>query len=181
MRFGQIFAAEIRRRRASRLRAGPNWRWHLYEVFVKINGEQLYLWRAVHHEGEVLEDFVTKTRGRKAALKFLKKLMKPYGPPEKIVTDLLRSYVAALRELGASRKDETGRHLNNRAENLHLPFRRRERTILRFRRMPSLQTFVAIHASVSNQFNQDRSLSQQQHFKENRIAALAEWRELAVV
>ena len=179
MRFGQIFAAEIRRRRASRLRAGPNWRWHLAEVFVKINGERRYLWRAVDHEGEVLEGFVTKTRDRKSALKFLNKVMKRYGPPEKIVTDLLRSYGAALREIGASAKHETGQHLNNRAENSHLPFRRRERAMLRFRRMRSLQKFVAIHASVSNHFNQDRSLSQRQHFKDNRTAALIEWRQLA--
>ena len=159
MRFGQIFAAEIRRRRASRLRAGPQWRWHLDEVFVKVNGERLYLWRAVDHEGEVLEGFVSKTGDRKAALKFLKKLMKRYGPPEEIVTDLLRSYGAALRELSATRKHATGQHLNNRAENSHLPFRRRERAMLRFRRFRSLQKFVAVHASVSNHFNQDLSLS----------------------
>lgn len=180
MRFGQIFAAEIRRRRASRLRTGPEWRWHLDEMFVKINGERHYLWRAVDHEGEVLEGFVTKTRDRKAALKFLRKLMKRYGPPEEIVTDLLRSYGAALRELGVAHKQVTGQHLNNRAENSHLPFRRRERAMLRFRRMRSLQKFVAVHASVSNHFNLDRSLSQRQHFKLNRTAALAEWRQLGV-
>ncbi|AUH64149.1 IS6 family transposase [Paracoccus zhejiangensis] len=179
MRFGQIFAAEIRRKRVSRLRAGPQWRWHLDEVFVKINGERHYLWRAVDHEGEVLEGFVSKSRDRKAALKFLRKMMKRYGSPSEIVTDLLRSYGAALRELGASHLHVTGKHLNNRAENSHLPFRRRERAMLRFRRMRSLQKFVAIHASVSNHFNLDRSLARRQHFKQNRTAALAEWRQLA--
>lgn len=178
MRFGTVFAAEIRRKRASRLRTGPQWRWHLDEVFVKINGERHYLWRAVDHEGEVLEGFVTKTRDRKAALKFLKKLMKRYGAPEQIVTDKLRSYGAALKEIGGTSKQVCGQHLNNWAENSHLPFRRRERAMLRFRRMRSLQQFVAIHASVCNHFNLDRSLTHRQHFKESRTAALAEWRQL---
>lgn len=178
-RFGPMFAAEIRRQRISRLRTGPEWRWHLDEMFVKINGERHILWRAVDHEGEVLESFVTKTRDKKAALKFLKKLMKRYGSPEEIVTDLLRSYGAAMREVGSAHKHVTGKHLNNRAENSHLPFRRRERAMLRFRRMRSLQKFVAVHASVTNHFNHDRSLSKRQHFKLNRSAALTEWRQLA--
>ncbi|MCQ0970153.1 IS6 family transposase [Paracoccus sp. TK19116] len=179
MRFGPVFAADIRRKRASRLRAGRQWRWHLDEVFVKIRGKQHYLWRAVDYEGEVLEAFVSKTRDRQAALKFLKKLMRRYGRPESIVTDRLRSYGAALREIGAPELQQTARHLNNRAENSHLPFRRRERAMLRFRRMRSLQKFVAVHASVSNHFNHDRSLSKREHFKLNRTAALDEWRQLA--
>ena len=92
------------------------------EMFVKINGERHYLWRAVDHEGEVLESFVTKTRVKKAALKFLKKAMRKHGLPEMFVTDLLRSYGAALKEIGAANRQETGRWLNNRAENSHLPF-----------------------------------------------------------
>ena len=129
------------------------WRWHLDEMFVKINGERHYLWRAVDHEGEVLESFVTKTRDKNAALKFLKKAMRKHGRPEVIVTDLLRSYGAALKEIGAAQRQETGRWLNNRAENSHLPFRRRERVMLRFRRTRSLQKFAAVHASVYNHFN----------------------------
>ena len=174
-----MFAAEIRRQRISRLRTGPGWRWHLDEMFVKINGERHILWRAVDHGGEVLESFVTKTRDKKAALKFLRKLMKRYGSPEEFVTDLLRSYGAAMREVGATEKHVTGKHLNNRAENSHLPLRRRERAMLRFRRMRSLQKFVSVHASVTNHFNHDRSLSKRQHFKLNRSTALAEWRQLA--
>lgn len=154
------------------------WRWHLDEMFVKINGEQHYLWRAVDHEGEVLESFVTKTRDRKAALKFLKKTMRKHGRPETIVTDQLRSYGAALKEIGAEHRQETGRWLNNRAENSHLPFRRRERAMLRFRRMRSLQKFAAVHASVYNHFNSERSLYTRPIFKLNRAAALAEWRGL---
>ncbi|NDR57938.1 IS6 family transposase [Pseudoruegeria sp. M32A2M] len=177
-RFGPMFAAEIRKKRAERLRSGPQWRWHLDEVFVKINGERHYLWRAVDHEGEVLESFVTKTRDKKAALKFLKKTMRRYGRPEAIVSDLLRSYGAALKAIGAEQLHETGQWLNNRAENSHLPFRRRERAMQRFRRMRSLQMFAALHASVSNHFNSERSLSSRANFKKNRTAALAEWRQL---
>jgi len=177
-RFGPMFAAEIRRKRIDKLRAFSNWRWHVDEVFVKINGERHYLWRAVDHEGEVLEAVVTKRRNKKAALKFLRKLMRRYGRPQEIVTDRLPSYRAALRELGGLDLQATGRWLNNRAENSHLPLRRRERAMLRFRRMRSLQTFAAVHASVHNHFNQERSLSSRPIFKLNRAAALAEWRQL---
>jgi putative transposase len=176
-RFGPLFAAEIKKRRISGMKSS-RWRWHLDEVFVKINGQPHYLWRAVDHEGEVLESFVTKTRDKKAALKFLKKAMRKHGSPEVIVTDKLRSYGAALKDIGAVDKQETGRWLNNRAENSHLPFRRRERAMLRFRRMRSLQKFASVHASVYNLFNQERSLSSRPNFKLNRAAALAEWRNL---
>ena len=176
-RFGPMFAAEIRKRRVAGMKSS-RWQWHLDEIFVKINGERHYLWRAVDHEGEVLESFVTKTRDKRAALKFLRKSMKRHGQPEVIVTDRLRSYGAALKELDAAGRQETGRWLNNRAENSHLPFRRRERAMLRFRRMRSLQKFAAVHASVTNHFNQERSLSSRPLFKHNRAAALAEWRGL---
>ena len=152
-RFGPMFAAEIRRKRVDRMRAYTNWRWHLDEVFVKINGEKQYLWRAVDHEGEVLEVFATKTRNKAAALKFLKKMMKRHGKPKVIVTDKLRSYGAAMKEIGNAGVQDTGRWLNNRAENSHQPFRRRERAMLRFRRMHTLQKFSAVHASVHNHFN----------------------------
>ncbi len=177
-RFGPMFAAEIKRKRVDRMRAYSNWRWHLDEVFVKVNGEQHYLWRAVDHEGEVLDAVVTKRRDKRAALKFLRKLMKRYGHPHEIVTDCLRSYGAALRELGATELQSTGRWLNNRAENSHLPFRRRERAMLRFRRMRSLQMFAAVHSSVYNLFNRERHLYSRRNFKRNRTAALEEWRLL---
>lgn len=176
-RFGPMFAAEIRKRRVEGMRSS-RWRWHLDEVFVKINGERHYLWRAVDHEGEVLESFVTKTRDKKAALKFLKKSLKRHGRAEEIVTDRLRSYGAALDDLGIRDRQETGRWSNNRAENSHQPFRGRERAMLRFRRMRTLQLFAAVQASVHNLFNQDRSLSSRIIFRLNRAAALAEWRGL---
>ena len=176
-RFGPMFAAEIKKRRIEGMKSSC-WRWHVAEVFVKINGERHYLWRAVDHEGEVLESFVTKTRDKTSALKFLRKAMRKHGRPEVIVTDRLRSYGAALKQIGAADRQETGRWANNRAENSHLPFRRRERAMLRFRRMRSLQKFAAVHASVYNHFNQERSLSSRTNFKLNRAAALAEWRGL---
>jgi putative transposase len=177
-RFGPMFAAEIRRKRVDRMRALPHWRWHLDEVFVKINGATHYLWRAVDHEGEVLEAYVSKKRNRKAALKFLRKTMKRHGRPNILVTDRLRSYGAALKDLGLKDEREAGRWLNNRAENSHQPFRRRERAMLRFRQMRSLQKFVAVHSSIHNLFNADRALNSRDHFKASRTAALTEWREL---
>lgn len=177
-RFGPIFASKIRRNRIFQKRVYSNWQWHLDEVFVKINGETHYLWRAVDHEGEVLESYVTKRRDRNAALKFLRKSMKRHGQPEVVVTDRLKSYGAAMKVIGNSRRQATGRWLNNRAENSHLPFRRRERAMLRFRQMQSLQKFVSIHSSVQNHFNQERHLYSRSNFKRNRTAALSEWRQL---
>jgi putative transposase len=151
----------------------------LDEVFVRINGEQHYLWRAVDQEGEVLESFVTKRRDRKAALKFLRKALKRYGRPEGIVTDLLRSYPAAMKIIGISGRQETGRWKNNPTENSHQPFRRRERAMAKFRSAKTLQKLASVHASVHNHFNQERHLHNRQNFKVNRSAALVEWRQIA--
>lgn len=177
-RFGPMFASEIRRNRISRMRSPSNWQWHLDEVFVKINGEKHYLWRAVDHEGEVLESYVTKRRDRKAALKFLRNSMKRYGQPQIVVTNKLRSYGAAMKVIGNAGRQETGRWLNNRAENSHLPLRRRERAMLRFRQMRCLQKFASVHSSVHNHFNQERHLYSRDNSKLNRTAALSEWRQL---
>ena len=176
-RFGPMFAAEIRRRRVHR-RSYSRWRWHLDEGFVRINGAIHYLWRAVDHEGEVLKVLATKRRDRGAALKFLTRAMKRYGRPRSIVTDRLRSYRAAMKIVGVSDRQECGRWLNNRAENSHQPFRRRERAMARFRSPTTLQKFAAVHASIHNHFSQDRHLYRRDTFKQNRSAALAEWRHL---
>ena len=145
---------------------------------MKINGVPHYLWRAVDHEGEVLESYVTKTRDKSAALKFLRKAMKRYGAPEAVVTDRLRSYGAAMKEIGNIDRQEVDRHLNNSAENSHLPFRRRERAMSRFRRMSNLQKFASTHAAFYNHFNLDRHLNSRPRFKLKRDAALLEWRQL---
>ena len=177
-RFWPMFAADIRRQRASSMRGCRQWRWHLDEMYVKINGETHYLWRAVDHEGEILESFVTKDRDKAAALKFMKKALKRYGSPEAITTDGLRSYKAAMSELGNCDKQEIGRWANNRVENSHLSFRRRERSMLRFRRMKTLQKFASVHANVHNHFNSERHLIDRQTYKARRSAALAEWQQL---
>ena len=157
-RFGPLFADDIRKRRVAAMRGFTHWRWHLDEMVVKLNGEMVYLWRAVDHEGEILESFVTKRRDRRAALRFIRKALKRHGPVERIVTDGLRSYGAAMTKLGNRHRQEIGRWLNNRVENSHLPFRRRERSMLRFRRLKSLQKFASIHANVYNHFNAQRHL-----------------------
>ena len=153
-RFGPMFAAEIRRRRVHG-RNGSNWCWNLDEVFV------------------------TKRRDRRAALKFLKRTMKRYGRPSSIVTDQLRSYQAAMKVLGNPGRQECRRWLNNRAENSHQPFRRREGAMARFRDIKTLQKFAAVHASIHNHFNHQRHLTRRDVFKQHRTAALAEWRQLA--
>ena len=177
-RFGPLFAAEIRKKRIDR-RNWSNWRWHLDEVFVRINGETHYLWRAVDHEGEVLEVLATKRRDREAALRFLRRTMKRYGRPASIVTDRLKSYRAAMKVIGNEGCQETRRWLNNRAENSHQPFRRREGAMARFRDIKTLQKFSSVHASIHNHFNHQRHLTQRDTFKQARATALAEWRQLA--
>src|ERR1700687_6276030 len=123
LKFGGIIARQLRRGRPR-----PNGRWHLDEVFVSINGRQLYVWRAVDSEGEVLDILVQPRRDRKAALKLMRKLLKKQGiTPATIVTDKLGSYSSALRELGVARRHDTGRWKKNRAENSHQPLRQRER------------------------------------------------------
>ncbi len=177
-RFGPLFASEIRKKRIDR-RNWSNWRWHLDEVFVRINGETHYLWRAVDHEGEVLEVYATKRRDREAALEFLKQAMKRYGRPATIVTDRLQSYRAAMKVIGNAAAQTCGRWLNNRAENSHQPFRRREGAMARFRDIKTLQKFASIHASIHNHFNHQRHLNHRDTFKQTRATALTEWRQLA--
>jgi putative transposase len=142
-----MFVAEIRGKRVEAMRAHRHW--HLDEVYVKINGVTHYLWRAVDHEGEVLGSIVTKTRDLKAALKLLDKR-------------------------GDDR--EIGRWVNTRAENPHLPFRRRERAMLRYWRMHTLQKFASVHASVHNHFPMERHLQDRNTYKQTRAAALVEGR-----
>ncbi len=173
-----MFAAEIRKRPVFH-GSHSNWRWQLDEVIVPINGETHDLWRAVDHEGEVLEGFATKRRDRTAALKFLKRTMKRYGRTQSIVTDRLRPYRAAMKVLGVADRQICGRWLNNRAENSHQPFRRREGAMAKFRNIKTLQKFASAHASIHNLFNLDRHLNRRSDFKQNRSTSLAEWHQLA--
>ena len=135
--FGPTIAADLRRRRPK-----PHSTWHLDEVFIRIDGRLVYLWRAVDAEGEVLDVVVQSKRDKRAALKLLRKLLKKMAfVPDKLVTDDLRSYGAAARELGLSRRHERGRWRNNRAENSHQPTRRRERKMQGFKSAGSANDF----------------------------------------
>ena len=145
--FGPVIAAHLRKRRPK-----PHAIWHLDEVYLKIDGRMVYLWRAV--DAEVLDVLVQSKRNKHAALKLMRKLLKKYGfAPERLVTDDLRSYAPAARDLGLEHLDERGRWMNNRAENSHQPTRRRERKMQRFKSAGPAQKFLSTHAAVYNTFN----------------------------
>ena len=140
--FGPMIAADLRKRRQK-----PHTTWHLDEVYLKIDGRMVYLWRAVDAEGEVLDVLVQSRRNKHAALKLMRKLLKKYAfVPERLITDDLRSYSAAAHVLGIGRRHERGRWKNNRAENSHQPTRRRERKMQRFKSAGSAQKFLSTHA-----------------------------------
>ncbi len=176
-KFGTLFSKEIKKKAPHR---ASNWRWHIDEVFVKINGETHYLWRAVDQEGTILDCYVSKKRNKRAAYKILKKLMAKYGKPSEIVTDKLPSYKAALRDLNAQNLQETGRYKNNQVENSHLHFRRRERGMNKFRSMRSLQKFIAIQSTFLNHFNHQRHLENRHNFKNLRQASIEQWRGISI-
>ena len=143
---GIALVPSLRKKSGRRAGRHSNWRWHIDEVFVKINGVQHYMWRAIEHEGTVLEVYVSKRRNRGAALKILKKLMARHGKPSEIVTDKLKSYGAALRAVGYSGHHETGKRKNNQCENSHLHFRRRAR----HEPLSKYGRFTEIHISPSS-------------------------------
>ena len=148
---------------------------HLDEVFLKINGERFCLWRTVDHEGEVLECFVTKRGNKAAAKKLLIETMRKHGSPKIITTDELVSYGAAFREIGGVDRQLCGGRANNRCENSHLPFRRRERAMQNFKSCAMFQKCISYHAQIYNQFNHERHLESRQTYKKKCSAALIEW------
>jgi putative transposase len=172
--FGSMIAADLRRRRPT-----PHSTWHLDEVFIKIDGRLVYLWRAVDAEGEVLDVLVQSKRDKRAALKLMRKLLRKIGfVPDKVVTDDLRSYGAAARDLGISHRHERGRWRNNRAENSHQPTRRRERKMQGFKSAGSAQRFLSFHAATSNTFNVQRHLISAKTHRAFRASAMQTWREV---
>lgn len=175
----RFFAADIQRQRVNRKKGFRQWRWHLDEMYVKLNGEMVYLWRTVDYEGKVLGSYVTKKRDKSAALAFMKKALKRHGKVDNSVIDGLRSYPAAMKDLGNEDRREMGRLLKNQAQNSHLLFRRRERAMQRFRWMKSLQKFASVHTSLHNHFNLERHLVDRETFKDRRSAARAERQNLA--
>ena len=172
LKFGPLFAKELRRRRHR-----PTSQWHLDEMAVLISGRQFWLWRAVDDEGEILDLLVQRRRDAKAAARLMRKLLKKHGfAPALLVTDKLRSYGAARRRLRLSVRHEQGLRKNNRAENSHLPVRRRERKMQRFKSPGSAQRFLSVHASVQNTFNVQRHLVSRNTLRALRGEALRNWR-----
>ena len=172
LKFGQAYARRIRKCRDPALGV-----WHLDEVFVNIGGKQMYLWRAVDGEGEVLDVLVQKRRNKRAALKLMRKLLRNQGvQPIKIVTDKLKSYGAAFRDLRLSHLQDTEHRLNNRAESSHVPIRRRERKMQRFKSQHSAQKFLSTYGPIYNLFNVQRHLISRRTLRIFRNQALAEWR-----
>ena len=170
-KFGLAYARKLRR---SHPRADT--RWHLDEVFVSINGKNVYLWRAVDCDGEVLDVLVQSRRNKRAALKLMRKLLKSQGfSPDAVVTDKLPSYGAALSELGMRARHITGGRINNRAENSHLPIRQRERRMQRFKSAGSAQRFLSTHAAIYNTFNVQRHLISRRTIRQFRAAAMDRW------
>src|SRR5215471_2709293 len=175
--FGPVIAADLRRRRPK-----PHSTWHVDEVFIKIDGRLVYLWRAVDAEGEVLDVLVQSKRDKRAALKLMRKLLKKYGfVPDKVVTDDLKSYTAAVNDLGIAKRHERGRWHNNRAENSHQPTRRRERKMQGFKSPGSAQKFLSTHAASYNTFNVQRHLISARTHRVFRAAAMNVRREAVAV
>jgi transposase-like protein len=171
LKFGPLFAQELARRRPR-----PTSRWHLDEMAVIIAGEQFWLWRAVDDEGEVLDLLVQRQRGKRAAVKLMRKLIKKQGfVPDVLVTDRLRSYGAAKAELKLTARHEQGRRRNNRAENSHQPVRRREQKMQRFKSPGSAQRFLSVHAAVYNNFNLQRHLVSRSTLRTIREEAFRTW------
>lgn len=154
-------------------------RWHLDEMFVSINGSNMYLWRAVDCEGEVMDVLVQSRRNKRAVLKLMRKLLKTQGfAPTAVVTDKLPSYGAALNDLGMRSKHITGGRCNNRAENSHLTIRQRERRMQRFKSAGSAQRFLSTHAAVYNTFNVQRHLISHRTLRKFRGEAMRRWKAL---
>jgi transposase-like protein len=172
LKFGPMIA---RRLRGNRPR--PSDRWHLDEMVVRIAGKHMYLWRAVDHEGEVLDMLVQRRRDKRAALRLMRKLLRKQGfAPKLLTTDKLGSYGAAFRHLGLTCHHEQGLRKNNRAENSHQAVRRRERKMQRFKSAGSAQRFLSIHAAVHNNFNLQRHLISRSTLRIFRAEAAAQWR-----
>ena len=171
--FGPKIAAALRKRQPK-----PHTTWHLDEVYLKIDGRMVYLWRAVDAEGEVLDVLVQTRRNKRAALKLMRKLKKYGFVPDKLVTDELRSYAAAVHDLGIAKRHERGRWRNNLAENSHQPTRRRERKMQGFESVGSVQRFLSVHAATQNTFNVQRHLTSARTHRAFRASAVQIWREV---
>ena len=171
IKFGAKYA-----RRLKRKHRGYGDTFYIDEVFVKINGKQHYLWRAVDQDGEVIDVYLQGKRDGVAAKRFFKRLLRSHGSePRRIVTDKLRSYGVAHRELMPDVIHDTSQYANNRVEQSHEATRARERGMKKFKSVRQAQRFLSAHAAVSNLFNLGRHLVRAQHYRDLRMSAFAEW------
>ena len=176
LRFGAEYAKRIRNRVGR-----PGDTWHLDEVFIWIKGKQYYLWRAVDQDGDVLDTLVLRRRNAKAAKKFFRKLLKGQShSPRIVVTDKLRSYGAAHRDLGLTAEHETGQYRNNRAENSHQASRQRERQMRGFKSPGHVQRFLAAHGTINDLFRHERHLMSARAYRELRERAFSAWKVVTV-
>ncbi len=175
--FGPAYARGLRRRRG---RMGDTW--YLDELFVTIQGRRQYLWRAVDQDGDVIDILVQSRRDRRAATRFLRKLLKGQGrEPRRLITDKLRSYAAAHRIVMPSVVHSTRQYENNRAEVSHQPTRQRERQMRRFKSAAHAQRFLSVHGFVLNLFRVGRHLLRAAHYRWLRTRSLLVWREVTCV
>ncbi|WP_202469305.1 IS6 family transposase [Streptomyces sp. SID2888] len=173
-KFGQVYANALRRRRPR-----PGDKWHLDEVFIKINGELKYLWRAVDQNGNVLDILVQNRRNKAAARRFFRRLLKGIGAvPRVVVTDKLRSYSAAHREIMPSVEHRQSKYLNNRAENSHQPTRQRERAMKAFRSVGGAQRFLAAFSGISPHFRPHRHLMTAPDHRAEMTVRFAIWEQI---
>ena len=171
IKFGSLYSKRLKRKHR-----GYGDTFYIDEVFVKINGKQNYLWRAVDQDGEVVDVYLQTKRDSAAAKRFFRRLIRNNkGEPRKIVTDKLRSYGVVHREIIPEAIHVTDQYANNRAEQSHQPTRARERGMRRFRSVHQAQRFLKVHAAVYNLFNLGRHLTSAQNFRNLRIGAFNEW------
>ena len=171
-KFGSTYAKRIKSRSES-----PSPVWHLDEVYTKINGKMVYLWRAVDDEGTVLDVVVQRRRNTKAATRLLRKLLRNQGiKPNRIVTDRLGSYGAALKLLGLKHLQDVGGRKNNRAECSHVPIRRRERKSQKFRSVRNAQKLLSVYGQIYNLFNYRRHLISRSTLRKFRAQAQIDWK-----
>jgi putative transposase len=176
-RFGPQYARTLKKRHG---RLGDTW--HLDEVFIKIRGKQHYLWRAVDQDGDTIDILVRKHRNKRAAKRFFRKLLKSQCvSPRELITDKLRSYSAAHRELIPSVIYSTQQYANNRAEVSHEPTRERERQMRRFKSVGQAQRFLAVYGVIGNHFRLGRNLLRAVHYRQFRSRAFADWQQATCV
>jgi putative transposase len=174
VKFGPEYARRLKRRRAQ-----PGDKWHLDEVFLNIDSERRYLWRAVDQRGNTLDILVTKARDKKAAKRFLRKLLRSHAKPRVVITDTLRSYGAALKELLPHTEHRQSRYLNNRAENSHQRTRRRERALQRFKSPGHAQRFLSVFEPLNTHFRPPRHLLKAADYRQTLSERFSTWREVA--